>query len=370
MDEIRKSVKDIEGAELWSNVEEIRNATKTIESSLSDLSTRFNECLEQTNDRFNHQENKIKDLDKRLDDKLSIFTETMEKDFSKKIGKVNTSTNDRLFNLKQQINTCSERIADFATKDTTSTDSNDELCTKVNELAEMVEKIDIDDLKNDLTKLSDEINIDLASLSVLERNVAKLQKESEDNDKEIFAKLQLLFGQSKQQHQIITNQSSKINTVIQNMEHRQIDVEYSAIIAQTKSNDVQLRQNEDTPVPSSNISTLVQNSEQCQSGIEHPSASSRTDMDDKEESENEAPEPGIEHPAASSRTDTDDKEESENKAPDPEHKVENRNSTESTTPIKDELTELLFFIDSNARYLNFRQLKSFVVVPCLMYTIV
>ena len=58
--EIRKSVDDIESKELWLKVEQIRNAANNIETSLSDLSKRFSDSLENTENRFVQQDNLIK----------------------------------------------------------------------------------------------------------------------------------------------------------------------------------------------------------------------------------------------------------------------------------------------------------------------
>ncbi len=302
--DIWKSVSDVQASELWNNTEQIRTAVTSIESSLSTLSTRLSESIELSNDRFTKQENRIKDMDKLLDDKVSLFAKTLEDDFNKRIERLVRGTNDKVFHLKQQINSCRDDITGLAAKETASPDPNAGLCHRIDELTTRVDNINVEELKKDFTKLSDDTHIDFASLSVLERSVEKMQKESKDNDKETFSKFQKLQVQANRNQETLEVQSAEINALVRSSVQPDTDTFITPLQPGSNKDSVS---SEDSGTQTKRVYT-----------------------------EEVIPESEVKMPEIAEAAE-------ENKTP-------------SHMAIKDDSTELLFVIDSNARYLNFRQL--------------
>ena len=62
---------------------------------------------------------------------MVLFSQTLEIDFKKKIDKLTTSNNDKLFNLKQQMAAYRKELSKFSERNTSCPDPNADVNSKV-----------------------------------------------------------------------------------------------------------------------------------------------------------------------------------------------------------------------------------------------
>ena len=181
----KNSRKDTE--EIWKNLEQMQNAVRNVEKSVGDMTKNFNQSLEKMKDRIDHQDNRIKDLDQRVDAKIAIFSETMDKDFTSRHTKLKGNTSKRIADIRQSQTIFQTSINETVSGITQPTEQENDLSERMRKLEAEVTLMNLDELKKDLCKLSDDMNIDSASVMVMEKNISKLQKDMNDTVQEVDA---------------------------------------------------------------------------------------------------------------------------------------------------------------------------------------
>ena len=101
--EAKNEVKD-EIQELWLFFDKLRNAIKIIETSVEDLSLlRETKNCELIDDNYTQLENRIKQIDKNYDSRLSLYQEIIEKLINQKKTTLTTDLNNKISSSKQVI---------------------------------------------------------------------------------------------------------------------------------------------------------------------------------------------------------------------------------------------------------------------------
>ena len=323
--------------ELWSCVDHLKNAIKTIEKSVCDLSEQTTKSIEKVKDQHIMQNNKIKELDQRLDDKISVFSDTLRDELKKQLVSQASSMNNKLFDIKKNHNNLKESIASLPPPPSVVT-NNFELSERVTELEDLVKTFDIKELKQDLNKLSDDMNIDTVSISVLEKNVQNLKDEVSDRRQEILGldknlarfkkelkeETRYIREESKMQTNAVTTNLGMIQSIAASLEEHK----------RTKTNST-------TPRTSNLISCHSSiTGEDIEEAVLDANHQLHTDDDD----------------GAAEKRNAGDSPSAETAVTDVTPAVDVRTPTIKDKLLEDDQTELIFIIDSNGRYLDYRKL--------------
>ena len=203
-----------ENEELWKSMDLLKTAVSTIDKSLLDLSSRVNTSIESKDEQLACLGKKIDDLDKRLDEKVSVFFEAFEKSLLQKHNLLEKNFNNKIHKIREENtnlrNDMTNHMENLANNRKVSipreSESEDE-----NEVHTTKKEIEgnINELKINLTRISDDMQIEFASLSVVEKNISSLRKENED----IITQIHLL----KQEYEKHSKQIMKNSTQCSNL---------------------------------------------------------------------------------------------------------------------------------------------------------
>ena len=191
MNEESKLSKELahETDELWANIYQITNAIKTLEKSVGDLAGQITKSIENVNDRFVQQENKMKELDLRLDDKVVVFSDVIREELKKHVSSQVTSINSKIADIKRNFKNKDSTSAPTSPKPQPNTDdlnsNTSRLENRIDELELRFSELNYKELQEDLSKLSDDMNIDTKAIIAIEKDHSCLLQECNDRKREL-----------------------------------------------------------------------------------------------------------------------------------------------------------------------------------------
>ena len=96
--------------ELWNSIDTIKKAIKNIETTVNDISLRVNKNREIIDDNFIKLGNRIKQLVKDYDQKLSLYQEISDKSLNQNVESLATNLNNKITSSKQVISVFKNEI--------------------------------------------------------------------------------------------------------------------------------------------------------------------------------------------------------------------------------------------------------------------
>ena len=347
--------KDIE--EVWKNIEQIQNAVQNVEKCLGDMTKNLNQSIEGIKERIVVQDNKMKEMDERIDAKISLFSETIDKDFSTKLTKLTNTTASKFSDVKQSQREFQSGITDAISAIKQPRKDDNQLDERVKSLEEALKEVNLDEVKKDLCKLSDEMDIDSASVAALEKNTSDLQKKMDDVVREMkgtekdLRRWKTLCEERNhencEKYQHVTRINGKHNEAIIINTKRIAEVTEMVIkLENTETNDVIDRTMESNGASGIQLSDSITTED-----VEETNGIRETD------------EPMYRHDDVISSNNDDDEQRSVMNAENNRHDIDEGESIHqiprpqrTDTCHEDESTELIFLIDSNGRYFDHRRL--------------
>ena len=174
--------------ELWANILANKTAFRTIEESIESISTRIKSNADASEMKFKDLENSIKDLDKKLDDKVLTYHQQNTNLLEKRCDKLTTDLNNKILSVKQVqtkfIDTVSQRVDEINHPDPYP---NIEMIIK--ELKTKVENINLPQLEKDLSKTTDSLEDELKAIRLSMSTFQQQYKQQNENVDDSFVKI-------------------------------------------------------------------------------------------------------------------------------------------------------------------------------------
>ena len=217
----------------------------------------------------------------------------------------------------------------------------------------------ISELKSDFNKIYDECQIDLASFNVVEKKVSSLQQHSQDVSllldglrEDVNEQAKQVMQNSSSFHRLADEQMKQKEQLLQHTQQQQ---------QQQQQQQLHLHQQQQKQQLLKSISPQQQQQQQqtqldCQiQQLNH--------QKNQPQQQNQQQHDPVTPPSRSSSTETDISQPTEKPFPETSFQREDANDIQ----VEDDSTELVFMIDSNARYIDFRRLwtlKTTEIVRC------
>lgn len=110
------SAKETELDKIWEENMQIKNALKTIEANLLNVNKAL-ENIEQTlQDKDSRFENAIKAFETKIDSRISLEVEIIQKDLDTEIKKISNKLNDKIINMKHSMDDKMKEFEEFQSK--------------------------------------------------------------------------------------------------------------------------------------------------------------------------------------------------------------------------------------------------------------
>ena len=90
------SNRESEIKEFWNNVNDMKNAFRSVEESIAGFSARIETNSTSMLDRFNQLDVKMKNLEKRVEDKIRVYQDVNDESVEKRCSKLTTDLNDKI----------------------------------------------------------------------------------------------------------------------------------------------------------------------------------------------------------------------------------------------------------------------------------
>ena len=158
---------------LWSITETLQSSIKNIEVSIEDQSKRVSENETSHEDRYVQIERKIKDIEKKFDDKLSLYQEETDKMIIEKLDNIQKKVDNKITSMKEVIGSfkveIQRQINDIANPDYSSLDTLRDQINKVEtDLKETTSSCiteSLDEVKEKYESMYVEINSQLTKIT-------------------------------------------------------------------------------------------------------------------------------------------------------------------------------------------------------------
>ena len=278
-----------------------------------------------------------------------------EKDFTTTLTKFSNNTTHRINDVKHSQNEFQTSMNEAIVTAAQPTEQDNKLNERVGRLEAAMELMNLDELKQDLCKMSDDMSIDSASVLVMEKNISKLQKEVIDianevsaTDKDLGSWKTVCEGrnkESRERYKHFTRTHEKHEEAILKICERfaEVNGQYneSKYKEMAEMNGSMLEGKESVEIQLSD-SILIED------GVEM-NGSSEPEVNEDKRTHINGPD------LALNVMDGNDLELNEMNGDD-EMDLISQGEKPQENPTEDESTELIFLIDSNGRYFDYRRL--------------